>query len=115
MSPVYDALEGNRVIGEADVFALLQFRHMQPQDCQEVQLTPSLPYATACAGHGKSELHDFIYFFFFLQIMTRKWEAESSRKQCSTLSLMQFSPGDLRSAYPPFSAAPNSRGLRKHN
>lgn len=62
MSPVYDAPEGNRVIGEADVFALLQFRHMKPQDCQEVQLSPSLMYPTACAGHGESELHDFNLF-----------------------------------------------------
>lgn len=52
MSPVYDALEGNRVIGEADVFALQQFRHMKPQDCQEAQLSPSLLYATACTGNG---------------------------------------------------------------
>lgn len=64
MRPVYDALEGNRVIGEADVFALLQFRHMKPQGCQEVQLSPTLMYVTACAGHGESELHDFIFFIF---------------------------------------------------
>lgn len=60
MSPAYDALEGNKVIGDADVFALLQFRRMKPQACQGVQLSPSWLYATACTGHGDLELHDFI-------------------------------------------------------
>lgn len=55
MRPVRDALEGNGVVGEADVFALLRFGRMKPRACQEVQLSPSLPYVTACAGRGESE------------------------------------------------------------
>lgn len=55
MRPACGALKGNGVAGEADVFALLRFRRIKPQACQEVQLNPSLPYVTACTGHGKSE------------------------------------------------------------
>lgn len=82
--------------------------NIKPYAWQEVQLNPSLQYVTAFAGTADWES------VTFFPDNNKESEVNSAHKQCSTLSLTLLPLGDLRSAYP-FSPAPNSLELWKHD